>query len=688
MVMTSGRYDPIIAEASRRFGVPEERIRSVMQIESGGQPWAKSPKGASGLMQIMPDTYTELARRHSLGPDRFDPHNNIMGGTAYLGEMYDQFGNWDEATQAYNMGPGRAMRVRNGTATVPAETREYLPKVNAALATFSSQQGGDVGTGLLRPQPGQTSGMGPIFGSARQSQSLTGLLEVDETNNFYDGLGNLLNYGQMPSQPPRTDPEALPGTTQTDRMDLSSRINELMGGLAQPVDRSNRMGAGGWMMQGALGSVLPLAATRDRKVGIGELLGALGGGLTKGAAGFQQQQREDRQEQLGELGSLTKMDEDQRAKATQAAKAEAARRYAGQLRASGDPNQIAMADAIERDPSLVDNIIGRQAERAFPKPVAPKTVTTAEGVFILNEDGSLGARVGSPATRGSGSPPPPVTLGDGPQGPGVYARNPDGTVGPRLGASETAPGTEIAETLTPEIAQERGLPPPPTASPYSNPNLSPRGRSNLVEAERKRFEKRAAANDEAVRNANGTIVDMQRFQWLNSQTDTGGITGSPIGGAVRSLYDSNIKEMNAIRDRITPSLRQPGSGATSDFDARMFQGGTVGVDKPRQVNDNIATATILASQNLIAKAQFEQAYFDSYQHTTGMEAAWQKYLNDNPIFDPKAPTGSYTLNDNRLDWQTYFRGGMKAPERKAPEASGQGGAGVVLRFDQNGNPIQ
>lgn len=651
--MVMSNYDPIISSASRRFGVPEERIRAVMGVESGGQQWARSPKGAAGLMQIMAPTYQDLAKRHGFGPDRFDPTNNIMAGTAYLGEMYDQFQNWDEATMAYNMGPGRAMRVRNGTATVPPETRAYLPKVNAALGiSTNGGQGGDMVPGLTRPRPGQTSGMGPVFGAVRPGQSLTGLLEVDDENNFYEGLGGLLNFGQTPSDPPRTDPAALPGTTQTERMDLSGRINELIGGLSQPVDRSNRMGVGGMMMQGALGQVLPLAGERGRKVGIGELLGALGGGLNQGSAAFQQQQRADRADQFTELGGLVKMDEYQRTQATQAAKIEAARRYAAQLRATGHPDKVAMADAIEKDPSLIDNVIGRQAEYAFPKPV--------RGVSQM-------------------APPAPVTLGDGPQGPGVYARNPDGTVGPRLGASETAPGTEIAETVTPELAQERGLPPPPASSPYSNPNLSPRGRSSLVEAERKRWEKRQTDTGEAVKAAQGLIIDMQRFQYLNSQTDTGGVTGSPIGGAIRSLYDSNIKEMNSIRDRITPSLRQPGSGATSDFDARMFQGGTVGVDKPREVNDNIATATIAAGQNLIAKAQFEQTYFDSYQHTSGMEAAWQKYLNDNPIFDPKAPKGSYQLNQNRLDWQTYFRNGMKAPEpgrAQAPMSGGEGGSSV------------
>ena len=84
--MAMGRYDPIIADASRRFGVPENRIRAVMGVESGGRADAVSPKGAAGLMQVMAPTYADLAKRHGFGPDRFDPTNNIMAGTAYLGE--------------------------------------------------------------------------------------------------------------------------------------------------------------------------------------------------------------------------------------------------------------------------------------------------------------------------------------------------------------------------------------------------------------------------------------------------------------------------------------------------------------------------------------------------------------------------------------------------------------------------
>jgi hypothetical protein len=123
-------YDPIIAEASKRYDVPEPMIRSVMRVESGGQRGAVSPKGASGLMQVMPETYRELAGKHNLGPDRFEPRNNILAGTAYLRENYDRFGgDWGKALAAYNAGPGAVASGR----PLPKETQDYVPKVQAGM---------------------------------------------------------------------------------------------------------------------------------------------------------------------------------------------------------------------------------------------------------------------------------------------------------------------------------------------------------------------------------------------------------------------------------------------------------------------------------------------------------------------------------------------------------------------------
>jgi len=71
-------YAGYIAEASRRFGIPERWIRAVMRVESRGQVKAVSPKGAIGLMQIMPDTWAGLRLRYRLGRDPRDPRDNIL----------------------------------------------------------------------------------------------------------------------------------------------------------------------------------------------------------------------------------------------------------------------------------------------------------------------------------------------------------------------------------------------------------------------------------------------------------------------------------------------------------------------------------------------------------------------------------------------------------------------------------
>ena len=82
----------ILAEASHRFGIPELWIRAVIQAESLGDVRAVSPKGAIGLMQIMPETWSDLRLRYDLGADPFDPHDNIAAGAAYLRELHDRYG--------------------------------------------------------------------------------------------------------------------------------------------------------------------------------------------------------------------------------------------------------------------------------------------------------------------------------------------------------------------------------------------------------------------------------------------------------------------------------------------------------------------------------------------------------------------------------------------------------------------
>ncbi|WP_342743602.1 lytic transglycosylase domain-containing protein [Planktotalea arctica] len=114
-----------IAEASQRFDIPEHWIRAVMEVESAGRVTAVSSAGALGLMQIMPGTWTELRLRHRLGNDPFEPRDNILGGTAYLREMYDLFGA-PGFLAAYNAGPNRYAEHLATGRPLPRETRAYV----------------------------------------------------------------------------------------------------------------------------------------------------------------------------------------------------------------------------------------------------------------------------------------------------------------------------------------------------------------------------------------------------------------------------------------------------------------------------------------------------------------------------------------------------------------------------------
>jgi soluble lytic murein transglycosylase-like protein len=133
------QWSPIIAEASARFDVPAQWIRDVMSVESGGrteldgQPII-SPKGAMGLMQLMPDTYAEMRRAHDLGPDPYVPRDNIFAGAAYLKTMHERFG-WPGLLAAYNAGPARYEDYLRTGRALPGETMSYL----AALDSGSNE---------------------------------------------------------------------------------------------------------------------------------------------------------------------------------------------------------------------------------------------------------------------------------------------------------------------------------------------------------------------------------------------------------------------------------------------------------------------------------------------------------------------------------------------------------------------
>jgi soluble lytic murein transglycosylase-like protein len=117
------KYDELIRDTARVYGVEPALVKAVIRVESGFDPEAVSPKGAQGLMQLMPVT----ARSHGVS-DVQDPRENIRGGVRHLRRLLDRFNNdYKLAVAAYNAG-STAVR-RHGGLPPYAETRQYVDRV-------------------------------------------------------------------------------------------------------------------------------------------------------------------------------------------------------------------------------------------------------------------------------------------------------------------------------------------------------------------------------------------------------------------------------------------------------------------------------------------------------------------------------------------------------------------------------
>ena len=134
---------PRLRAAFMAEGMPAELVW-LAEAESIFNPAARSPAGARGLYQLTPETARGLGLTTFLPDDRTDPEKSARAAARLLRAHYEKFGSWPLALAAYNAGAGRVTRLLEKTSTktyagiaaaLPAETRLYVPKVCALVAT-------------------------------------------------------------------------------------------------------------------------------------------------------------------------------------------------------------------------------------------------------------------------------------------------------------------------------------------------------------------------------------------------------------------------------------------------------------------------------------------------------------------------------------------------------------------------
>lgn len=229
------------------------------------------------------------------------------------------------------------------------------------------------------------------------------------------------------------------------------------------------------------------------------------------------------------------------------------------------------------------------------------------------------------------------------------------------------------EIMEVPVMNEYGVPAVPMKSGFINdPKQEAMFKRMTATAAQKRLQGEDMTN--AAEKARKNLTNAKRFEELMGQQKTGGaLLNIPIVGGMMETFDPELAEMKSIQDKLTPGQREPGSGATSDFDARMFQSALFGTKKPGATNQSIVAGMKAQAQQDIEYQNFMSDYFQQNNHLDGADAYWKDYVENNPIFDPASPAAP-KVNANRKSYREYF-GAQPAMD------AGQRGGGQSLSFN-------
>lgn len=206
----------------------------------------------------------------------------------------------------------------------------------------------------------------------------------------------------------------------------------------------------------------------------------------------------------------------------------------------------------------------------------------------------------------------------------------------------------------------------PTGKLYSGPG------PKLATGEQKQLtDARTRANA-----AEGVLNDQSRFSVLNKRTGTGGSYSLPLVGnmfaGVAGAFNPDVREMNAITERLTPAQREAGSGPMSDADVNMYRKSVIGPGNDGNTNRAVGARMRAGATRERDYAAFMDYYAKVNGTLNGGQEAWDSYKTSNPIYDPETATVRQTQ-----PWRSYFglpeTSGLtpapKAPAKASPKTS-------------------
>jgi Transglycosylase SLT domain len=187
------RWGSFVTKASNRAGVPVAWINAVMRVESGGRTMLTdnepmiSSKGALGLMQVLPQTYQEMRAQYKLGPNPFEPKDNINAAAAYLRWLRTKYG-YPAMFAAYNAGPGEVDEVLRLGKGLPAETRAYVARVEEILGDAGGPDGTFINAAKFTRPDGSPVLIDPLAVSS---------IRAAFPGEYPDGVQTVLSMGRL-----------------------------------------------------------------------------------------------------------------------------------------------------------------------------------------------------------------------------------------------------------------------------------------------------------------------------------------------------------------------------------------------------------------------------------------------------------------------------------------------------------